>query len=130
MWSNVLVFSLVYNIDFEMVMKREMYKHLGGSHKTAATVWNWDGKMKTYISCCCPAETWFVSEVTETGIVSEACFDPRISIYLAFLLQLLIADDDSDDDVKDDASETWFVSEVMSEYWATVTETGIVSEAC
>ena len=70
-----------------------------------------------HISCCCPAETWFVSEVTETGIVSEACFDPRISNYLAFLPRLLIADDDSDDDVKDDASETWFVSEVMSEYW-------------
>ena len=45
------------------------------------------------------SEYWVT--VTETGIVSEACFDPKISNYLAFLLRLLI-DDDNDDDGDDD----------------------------
>ena len=39
--------------------------------------------------------------VIETGFVSEACFDPKISNYLAILLRLLIDDDDTDDDGDD-----------------------------
>ena len=40
--------------------------------------------------------------VIETGIVSEACFDPRISNYVASPRQPLIDDDDTDDDDGDD----------------------------